>query len=256
MKYEPLFEISIVHPYYEDGRCPDIRVVASAESDALLRQHRAIVKGRPQGVLVVVPVNDEGTLHLPFPDGAAVSFDVRVTGEDFHLVTDRTAMPPMKVDIAGLSALAPSASPASYAVTFTARPARWVYYVVTDVPKGTGTGDLTIVDMGASPLVFGDANKRDLVAAPDESDPVARRLAALYPDKRRLRFVSDAAVPAREASRKYVELRVDGSMVREHLPNPSIRAFSRIGVGDPAAAMDVVYTVIEHFTQSAGIPAA
>ena len=58
MKYMPLFDISIAHPYYDDARCPDVRVVVGEKSEALVRQHRLVQKSRSDGILVLAPVND------------------------------------------------------------------------------------------------------------------------------------------------------------------------------------------------------
>jgi hypothetical protein len=255
MKYLPLFEISVGHSFYEDGHCPDVRVVANAATAVLLGKHRAVVKDRPSGAVVLVPVDDEGLPVIAFPAGASATFEIRVDGDEFHWVTDRTGMPAMHIDVPGLSTLVPALTPAAYPVTFTAKSARWVYYVVTDVAIGAGTGVVTIADTGASPVLFGTTNIRDLAALPDNSDPVAKRLAARYPSKRLLRFVSDAAITMSEQARKYLELRVDGSTVQEFLPNPSLDVVGRINVGSPAAAADTVYSVIEHFAQNTAMPA-
>jgi hypothetical protein len=297
MKYKPLFEVSIVHPYYEDERCPDIRVVASAESEALLRRHHAVLKDRSDGALVVVAVKDDGAPFRPFPAGASLTFDLRVVHADFHLMTDTAAIKAMagpvytnaagqsplasgalslvdrganaaerrdrsvlaRLEIAGLSGFMPSMPPASFRVAFDARKARWVYYVVTDVPAETTTGALRIVDADPAPsggaLVFGELNARDLVATPDANDPVARALAARFPGKRRIRFVSDAPVAASARGRKYIEFRTNGISVEETLPNPSIAAYTRVEVGEPAAPVDAWYGVIEVMTQGAMLPA-
>lgn len=246
MKYVPLFEVSVHHNYYEKGCCPDIRIMASAGSEALLHRHRAIVKQQERGVVVIVPVHDNGRPCIPFPAEASASFQLRIEGEEFHLVTDRATMPPLTVDIANLSTLVPSMTPSSYTVEFHAKSVRWVYYVVTN----SNSGEVSIVDLHSSPLNFGESNTRDLVATPDDADPIAKQLAARHPTRRRFRFISDTLVTMSEQPRKYLELRIDGTMVQEHLPNPSMGAFARLTSGG-----DILYNVIEHITQGSTLVA-
>jgi hypothetical protein len=156
--------------------------------------------------------------------------------------------------VTNLSELAPSAA---FSLTLPGRSALWVYYVVTDVPAGESTGVLRIVDKdstpSAVPVVFGAERTRDLVASPDAGDPVAASLAAQYPGLRRFRFVSDALVASSARGRKHLELQVDGVAAQEVLPNPSIRSFSRIAMGDAHA--DAWYCVIEHVKGSGAVPA-
>jgi hypothetical protein len=283
MKYKPLFEVSLDHPYYENRRCPDVSVVASAETEALLRRHRAVWKARPNGAVVAVPVDSLGAPSVPFPADASLTFELHVVSADFHLITDtadilaidapvytnpETETPLAvqvlnlvdrgtaerfdtrvlaRIEITHLSTLTPSVSPTRFDIALTARSARWAYYVVTDVPAGTSTGVVRIVDTDPAPsggaLVFGEA--RDLVGVPDANDPVAAVLAARFPGKRRIRFVSDLPITRSERSRKYLELRVDDQAVAESLPNPSIAAYTKIDMEEPAPT-DAWYGVIEY----------
>lgn len=293
MRYKPLLEISIVHPYYEDGRCPDLRVGPGALGEAILRRYRLALKRRAGGVLVIAPVDEAGAPFVPFAEDAALSLEVRAEGDDFHLITDSAALLSMDapvytnaagqaplpsgalalvdrgagapgaggrprrgalagVEIAGLRALAPSDAPAAFSISFAPRSARWIYYVVTDVPAASGA--IEIVDAApapADPVVFGPAGARDLVAAPDAGDAVAAALAARYPGLRRLRFASDAPVVSGARGRKHIELRVNGDRALEALPNPSIRWIARIAAAAAAPPEEARVCVVEHVTRGA-----
>lgn len=116
--------------------------------------------------------------------------------------------------------------PARFEIAFTAKRARWSYYVVTD----RGDAQFQIQDREEPPLVFSSQNRRDLSQEPDLADDVAKSLAEQYPDLRRIRFVSDESVPCSDRSRKSIQLRMDGDLVGGILPNPSPRNYSMVDV--------------------------
>ena len=40
MKFRPLFELSLTHNYYQDGRCPDFTIEPTPATEKRLRDHR------------------------------------------------------------------------------------------------------------------------------------------------------------------------------------------------------------------------
>lgn len=294
MKYRPLLALAITHGYHAGARCPDLRVVPSAESEALLRRHRLVLKAEEDGTVLLAPVDGAGQPLLPFAAGTTLNFDLRVENDDFPLFTDTSSItakqtpvytnaagqtpllggalvlvdrqagkPPRgslaQAEIAGVESLVPSMTPAAFQVELAPRSVRWVYYVVSDLPAEPAAV-FAILDQETSPapppVVFSAAGSRDLVASPDPADPIAVALSARYPSMRRMRFVSDAAVACSERARRYLELHVDGNKVMEALPNPSVRALSRIDIGSPPAPVDGLHFVIEHRAAALAAPAA
>jgi len=90
MKYRPLFELSVTHAYYADARCPDFVIEASEETARLLKNHRLMLKPKPDGMKVLASVDDEGRLFLPLSDTAEFVFSLRLQNPDFALFTDLT----------------------------------------------------------------------------------------------------------------------------------------------------------------------
>lgn len=106
-----------------------------------------------------------------------------------------------------------AAGPDVFQLEFSARQARWSYYVVTDNASAT----LRIVDQSkAGPLTFEPARQ----PAP-ATDRVAADLAARYPGLRVVRLVSTAAVPCRQTARRSLQLFADTTLAIAGLPNPS-----------------------------------
>ena len=291
MKYKPLFKIAIRHPYFDDARCPGIRVVVTELCKPRFHLYQLMQKDRTDEIVVLAPVDDAEAPLVPFPANESLVFDLVVERDDFQLFTSmedftsrswpeyhntsttsgdlslasstkggpitdeqRSAGVLARIRIGNVAEISPFAV---FTLTLPVKSASWAYYVVTDVPAGATTGVIQIVDKdttpSAVPLVFGPGQKRDLVASPDLDDPVAASLAARYPGLRRFRFVSDALVASSARGRKYLELQVDGVAAQEVLPNPSIRSFSRIAMGDAHA--DAWYCVIEHVKGSGAVPA-
>jgi hypothetical protein len=284
----PFFVVHLTHSYYADGRCLDFRVEPTCHTRRLLSNHRCVLEPRPNGVQVFATVTDQGSLLIPLRQDAAFTFDLHLVNSDFARFTDLAALdaisaplftnadlPPgdmpqlalvsrtraapaisrpaakvfAAVEIRHNDTLAPGADgPRTFHVTFQAKQARWVYYLVTDLSY---SGDaIQIVDAAASPLVFSGANRRDLNQEPAPSDAVAQRLASRYPDLRRFRFVSDGLVSCQQTSRKQIYLYLDGTRVAGALPNPSTRHAITMAVDshDTALQDDALFHIVKHIT--------
>ncbi|HUT46941.1 MAG TPA: hypothetical protein VMX36_11695 [Sedimentisphaerales bacterium] len=120
-------------------------------------------------------------------------------------------------------------APIEFQIAFTARQARWKYYLVTNL---NGIEDVfQIVDKDElDKLVFSNKHRTNLVTNPDSSDDLAEELAQKYPGTQRFRFVSDNLISSRQTARKHLELHFDGNRLFEALPNPSLRNYSKIEV--------------------------
>jgi len=120
---------------------------------------------------------------------------------------------------------APGTSDAPFEIPFKVRAGRWAYYLVTDQK-----GDFSIVDTrsGTLSISFSAANRTTLNDFPDDPDPLASELSRQYPDLRRVRFLSDQAVPCSIATRSGIELRLGDQTLLRPLPNPSLGYLSRI----------------------------
>lgn len=141
--------------------------------------------------------------------------------------------------------------PREFQIVFEAKKARWVFYCITD--RNGATADFRIIDTASSnstpPLVFGDDNRTDLLQDPDPSDVVATGLAEQYPELSRLRFVSDALVPCRQAPRAHIELHANGQQLSRSLPNPSVRNYSMLQV-KADEIQDAFFHVVKYLSQS------
>lgn len=264
MKYVPILGVSVRHTYYTDQRCPDFAIEPSAATERLARNHRLLLRIRPDGVTVAGAVAEGGDLFIALSPDATFVFHLRLHNPDFALFTnlddvDAQAAPRYKngsvpapyeplalgslqdpdrlpdgvfatAEVAYGSAASPAATGyREFGVEFTASRARWSYYCITDLAPEAGK--LTISDgAGTDPVVFGPANTRDVVAQPDAADPIAGMLAERYPDLRRLRFISDKAVVSLDRAHQRLELRLDGERVAGPLPTPKLSANSTVEV--------------------------
>jgi hypothetical protein len=133
----------------------------------------------------------------------------------------------------------------SFQILFKAKQARWKYYVVLDRVNHQALQP-SIQDDGRA-ILFNPEDRTDLVQTPDPSDPVAARLARLYPDLQTFRFVSSSLVPCREAARKAIQLHLDGDKVVDALPNPLIQNYV-VDVRNNTKE-DALYQVVNYFTR-------
>ncbi|MEZ4453512.1 MAG: hypothetical protein R3B09_28890 [Nannocystaceae bacterium] len=354
MRYAPLVELRLVHPYYADGRCPDLEVTLSEAGARVAARGRLIARTRPDRLLLLAEVDAEGRARVPLDVDTPIGLELRLRNPDFVRFTDLGAFaalrapllgdggavvgelrlgerpsptaaeerrtegtrtperhrlggrpapwasasdlviegPPAlgvlgydadtrevdldvlgvapgspftisypraatrppgvfaEIELRGASAAWLAESPAIYTLTFTPRALRWVYYLVTDVESGAF--DLVDVSGGDAPLRFAGADRRDLGADPDPSDRQAAGLAAAYPDKRRLRFVSASAVPCSERPSARLELHLDGERLPQTLSLPSLTHLTHLEVleGESVQRRESLFHVVKHMTSS------
>lgn len=279
MKHAAILDLLVTHPFYTDGRCPDLAIEPTAETERLLRNHRCVLGKSPSGVRVQTALDDStGLPFLPLPASAVLRFHLELQNGEFALFTDLAAVdalssplftnaapaigdpgeltlvqgaaarPPgvfaeVEIDLGGWGF---GGGVPAFSVAFEARQWRWAYYCVTDLAPG-GV-ELTIVD--ASPpgtidvLVFSPANTTDLAAAPDPYDPIGVQLVGRYPTMRCVRILSDAAVACREDPRKHLELWHGVDRLSGPLPNPPLRRVSRMGA--PGQPQDLLSRILKY----------
>lgn len=121
---------------------------------------------------------------------------------------------------------AQGASDAPFEILFKVRTGHWAYYLITDQKE-----DFEIVDTSpATPsITFSAANRTTLNDLPGDLDALASELSRQYPDLRRVRFLSDEAVPCSITTRTGIELRLGNQTLLRPLPNPPLGHLSRIG---------------------------
>lgn len=250
-RFLPLLELSVRHSYYPDGRCGDFAIEPSPETERLVRNHRLVLRERPDGLRVVAPVDTTGRPFITLAADVTFTWYLRLRNPDFALITDerdlvahRTPryrntgpveaellvpdenpapdqLPPgvfATVEITPGTSSPLTADPRAFIVSFEAASAWWSYYLVTDIPAEQGA--FSLVDTSSSPIEFDADDVRDLVADPDPTDEVALKLAARHPAGRRLRFRSDGPVPSRSEPRHRLELRLADERVAGPLPIP------------------------------------
>ncbi len=130
-----------------------------------------------------------------------------------------------------------------FRIAFKEKSAWWGYYVVTDLKNNVG--DFKIVEKladSALPPGFANSAPRDLDAAPDAKDPIAERLATLYPKARRIRFLSDNRLPCRQSEGRNVQLLFGGNPLTAPLPNPPSAQFTTFADPDGDLFYQVVLT--------------
>jgi hypothetical protein len=272
MRYQPLAELRVQHAYYRSGRCTDLEVTPSPAGARVVARHRLIVKPRPDGLLVLAPVDDEGAPFIPFAPGTALELELRVRNGDLVHFTDLGALtaagsprytsagvggeltlgaregqrrpPPglfAEAELQGLDAAWLVDGPARFTISLAARRARWLYYVVTDLKDV----DIELVDGDAVPLVFQPSPELP-------ADPRAAELVAMYPGARLLRFVSAGLVACAEEPRRRLELRLGGQRLALRLPNPALTSHAALEftVDTVPQRQESLFRVVKHLTQA------
>lgn len=279
MRYAAILEVVLKHAFHANGRCTDFAIEPSDDTARLLRDHRCLLRFLPDGFRVVTPLDDAGLPFLPLPEGARLLFRLTLEDDHFALVTALSALekivargfspvftnahePP---GVAGELRLADGApcrafaeieivlhpggvgrSPpaAKYWAAFEARQAYWAYYCVTDLPQSEITEKpLRILDGAPDPIVF---TATALDEHPDPGDPIAVQLERLYPDKRRVRFLSGRAIHASETPRKHLKLALGSDDLLQPLPNPSPRRFSETSPSELPPRQHCLFQIIKY----------
>lgn len=272
MKVRPLVDVHILHDYYRDKRCLDFRLEPTPATQHRLRKARCVLKWKPHGLRILTMVDPDHRPLAPLPQDTVLTFALIVQNPDFVLFSDCSAGPNVtQGETFHLAySVAPPTSPGAFAgvnlksrvpldkdrpaetleIAFAAKRVHWTYYVITDVPNAD-TLRIKPRATAAPHLAFSPANRTDLVARPDLSDPVATTVAQRYPGMQRWRFVSDAPVPCQQAAPKGLQLVLDEHPIVDALPNPSLRRFAIRTIDTPGGSrrQETLFHVLTHFTR-------
>lgn len=252
MKYKELFRIVIEHPYFQPGEPVELAIVPSKSTLRFLTGQRFIIKDMVNGIKVLVPVNEAGSVLPALQPDDLFTFKVFPTSNIFHLITDVPDLEEgeiLRFSNAGLSEndtqLASSVAEAErngvyngfpvvadaaiqvsdllldndnvpktpqYRVVFNPRSEKWKYYFVSD-PETT---DLSIQDLNGQ-LTF---NRVD--AETEASDKIASSLRSNFPNAGLFLFESDAPIASRSQGIKKLQLLRNLDVIINHLPNPDV----------------------------------
>ena len=83
MKFTKLFGLSLTHPYYSDGVCPDFAIEPTPPTLSLLANYRCVLKAAPGWVRAY----KDPTLLCP-DKGVAFTFRLRLENPNFRFFTD------------------------------------------------------------------------------------------------------------------------------------------------------------------------
>ncbi|NOY83403.1 MAG: hypothetical protein GXO96_01020 [Nitrospirae bacterium] len=141
--------------------------------------------------------------------------------------------------------------PALFQIVFTAKQARWIYYCVTDF--NPALGDWAITDQASElsdRLSFSVENRLEFDADPESGDAVAHSLSVQYPEKRKIRFLSDEKVSCRQAARQEIALYMGENRLSEALPNPPVQNNSKLTIvaENSATEEETLFQVIKMLT--------
>ena len=83
MNYQGLFELSIIHDYYNNKVCPDLNIEPTPECRQILASHRLLVKKKVNGIQVIVPVVETGKPWLELTDDLVFTFLLKIKNPNF-----------------------------------------------------------------------------------------------------------------------------------------------------------------------------
>lgn len=275
MQFHPFLELTLTHPYYRDGGCPDFLITPAADTRGCLDGHRHPFAVRADRVDVRFPADGTAGYQplIPLSRDVPLRFHLTLQNPEFPLFTDLSGHPkkgaalyrspspsnPLQLERAPmgdgeraalprdcfavlelwLPELDTAVLPLRYELRFTPRAYTWAYYCVTDQDDAA---PLPIISDGepdpAQALRF-DAGQI-LSPRDGDADGIARTLADRYPGQRVVRVLSGAPVPCQKAARRLLSLKLQEGLRFTSLPNPSLRN------GAPA---DRLYQILKYRTK-------
>ena len=88
MRHKQLFELSILHDYYQSRICPDFSIEPTTECSKILKGHRLIVKNKVNGIVVIAPVDSKQIPWIKLADNLQLTFILKLKNTDFIDFTD------------------------------------------------------------------------------------------------------------------------------------------------------------------------
>ena len=277
MQHARLLSLRIDHAGYEGGFCPDLSLDPAPASQRTLTRHRMLLRPRPWGLDLHVPLDAEGQPLLPWQPDQPLDFLVRA-GSDAVLQRTATgagpatwglppdaapgAKPQTQAALVSLPTPAPAmprllaaihlaglrrewlAAPPVFTLTLAPRLLPWVFYAIT---RRAGSGDAAIPDQPAAKGRPALRFKSQLLAGANTAgDPVGRLLLARHGDARCWRLVSARPVPVGGIGVPPLPLLLGQEAVIARLPTPPPDqvASGSLGAARSAPPVSFVYGVV------------
>jgi hypothetical protein len=259
MFYQQLFELSILHNYYQNQVCPDLIVEPTIECLKILRGHRLILKNKINGIVVIAPVDLEHKPWIELKDNLQFTFILKLKNPEFIDFTDIEWQPinsdiycfnNQKIDQIAATELEANTTKLSernlsggqnllgivdiynnlsmpkklnqmceYKITFKSKKQQWKYYIVTDM----------ITNEDNFLIAAKDTNTKEKITftriTSMETDPIISVVKQKFPQSQQHIFQSDTKIACQEGGIKDIQLlnTKDGKSSNvwiEHLPNP------------------------------------
>ena len=277
MRYEPLLSISLNHNYYKDGFCHDFSVIPEKyteimlkkapekyfgkDTETLLKNHRCLVKSKPNGINIFIPTDNKKSPIIQFPNDTQLSFDLRLKNPEFSLYTDlsqllsndnfkKTDTEPnnFKTDVFATINIQRDfneidSSPHNIEIAFSAKQVRWVYYLVTNQSDKDSDFLITFIGQDSPSYTW----KQIAIAA---SDKISNMLAAEYPKMRQLCFISEQNISCRESGLKNIQLSIGQNKIFENLPAPPIKNYYQTTIDNTHQQADAIFTIVKSITNT------
>lgn len=250
MNYARLLTIEIKHSYYSDGICPDFSVIPTGDTERTLRNHRCVAKSRANCIDIHIEMVSDETSKIGYLKGDVLSFELYLKNPEFPLFTDCSSLPKGGNDYGYTMYYPTSISTEQFfarvdttcdltkiegknlEISFPAKPAYWIYYLVTDQ-----SGDFSIAETSQNGMTWKHS---------DSSDGILDYLAAQYPDTKQSKFVSEHSIPCQEAGFEHIQLLSGEIAIIENLPNPSWRNLTT--EGSPSA--EAIFHIVKYLSNS------
>ena len=88
MKYLPLFNLQLIHPYYADGRCTDFEIRPTLDTQQGLKNYRCVLRPTPNGMQVFMAVTDKGWPFIAVNQRLTFKFQLYLQNPNFPLFTN------------------------------------------------------------------------------------------------------------------------------------------------------------------------
>lgn len=268
MNYAPLIQVSLKHAFFRSGNCPDFTVCVNPKTAKLLRDHRCILKAKPNGLSVFAPTNNQVPL-IAFNNTDHFVFDLMLRSSQFGLysnqrielsspadtqlyqsgrvITDNTidltnpSQPFLSMDIRRNFNNA-TVTATTDELRFSPKSLVWVYFLVTD----TGNSSSFSIEDANTGSAKTDWNR----ITPKADDKIQAQLAKQYPGKNVVCFQSKQAIICQESGNLLFRLKQDGHTLFEPLPNPSYQNFIQLPATNGQKPTDAIYQVVTYFPNS------
>ena len=243
MLYKQLFELNILHDYYQSQVCPDFSIEPTTECSKILSGHRLIVKNKVNGIVVIAPVDSEQKPWIELADNLQFTFILKLKTKDFLDFTDIDWKPagnviyqftnekntqieasdlertqtklsdrelPRGQNIFGIVDIYHNSSMPEllergreYKINFTSKEQHWRYYLVTD---SVTNGDEFLIKNKTKDTETEIKFTRFTSAEAEKTEPIFSVLKQQFPQSQQYLFKSDSKIACQEAGIKNIQL--------------------------------------------------